>query len=92
MTEHYEALIEKALPEDLRVGLKLDEAATCGEATALGQARAAIKGKTQAAREITDSLEGRVRQQVNVSGHNRLSLNDFLRELWDWRAGVVCLP
>ena len=41
-----------------------------GEAIALGQARAAIKGKTDAAREIADRLEGKARQPVEVSGRN----------------------
>jgi hypothetical protein len=61
-------LIEQPLPEDLRVGLKLEKSATYGEAIALGQARAAIKGKTDAAREIGDRLEGKARQAVEVSG------------------------
>lgn len=61
MSEHYEALIEKALPEDLWVGLKLDEGATYGEAIALGQARAAIKGKIEAAREIADRVMSRAK-------------------------------
>jgi hypothetical protein len=57
--EYYEELIDKRLPEDLRIGLKLEKGATYGEAIALGQARAAIKGKTDAAREIADRLEGK---------------------------------
>lgn len=66
----YEALIEQPLPEDLRVGLKLKKGATWGNAIVLGQARAAIKGKTEAAREIGDRLEGKARQPVEVSGRN----------------------
>src|SRR5580698_1544608 len=62
LTNCYKAVIEQPLPEDLRMGLKLPEGATYGEAIALGQARAAIKGKTDAAREIGDRLEGKARQ------------------------------
>jgi hypothetical protein len=68
LTDCYEALIEQPLPEDLRVGMKLPEGAIWGDAIAMGQARAAIKGKTDAAREIGDRLEGKARQPVEVSG------------------------
>jgi hypothetical protein len=64
----YEALIEHPLPEDLRVGLKLKKGATWGDAIVLGQARAAIKGKTEAAREIADRVEGKVAQAVEIAG------------------------
>ena len=39
------------------------------------QARAAIKGKTDAAREIADRLEGRARQVVEVSGPQRAPID-----------------
>jgi hypothetical protein len=68
MSERYEELIEQPLPEDLRVALKLQQGATYGDAIALGQARAAIKGKTDAAREIADRVDGRARQQMELSG------------------------
>ena len=71
LTECYETLIEQPLPEDLRLGMKLPEGAIWGDAIALGQARAAIKGKTDAAREIGDRLEGESRQRVEVSGLER---------------------
>jgi hypothetical protein len=62
LSESYEALVEQPLPEDLRVGLKSPEGATYGDAIAMGQARAAIKGKTEAAREIGDRMEGKARR------------------------------
>jgi hypothetical protein len=37
---------------------------------ALGQLRSAVKGKTDAAREIADRLEGRARQAVELSGRD----------------------
>lgn len=74
MSERYEELLEQALPEDLRVGLKLKPGATWGDAIALGQARAAIKGKTDAAREIADRVEGKARQQVDVKGDVTIDL------------------
>jgi hypothetical protein len=57
----------------LLIALKLSEAErreikTYGDALALNQFRAAIKGKTEAAREIADRLEGKARQAVEVSG------------------------
>jgi hypothetical protein len=62
LSESYEALVEQPLPEDLRVGLKLPEGAIYGDAIAMGQARAAIKSKTEAAREIGDRMEGKARR------------------------------
>jgi hypothetical protein len=68
MSERYETLMEQALPDDLRLGLKLKPGATWGDAIVLGQARAAIKGKTEAAREIADRVEGKVAQAVEIAG------------------------
>jgi len=70
LREYYQELIDKPLPEDLRIGLQLEKGATYGGAIAVGQARAAIKGKTDVAREIADRLEGKARQPVEVSGRN----------------------
>src|SRR5579863_6830754 len=44
LTDCYKAVVEQPLPEDLRLGTKLPEGAIWGDAIALGQARAAIKG------------------------------------------------
>ena len=68
LSECYADLIDKPLPEDLRKGMRLEAGATYGEAMALGLARAAIKGKTEAAREFGDRTEGKARQPVEVSG------------------------
>jgi hypothetical protein len=73
MSERYETLMEQALPDDLRLGLKLKPGATWGDAIVLGQARAAIKGKTEAAREIADRVEGRARQPGEVSGGDEIT-------------------
>ena len=45
---------------------------------ALSQFRAAIKGKTDAAREIADRTEGKARQQVEMSGDATLNLAELL--------------
>ena len=60
-------------PDYLLAALRLSEAEkreikTYGDALALSQFRAGIKGKTEPAREIADRLEGRARQPVEVSG------------------------
>lgn len=67
-----------ALPEDLRIGLKLKEGATYGEAIVLGQARAAIKVKTDAAREIADRFDGKARQPVEASGNITVGLAELI--------------
>ena len=48
--------------------MKLKEGAIWGDAIALGLARAAVKGKTDAAREIGARLKGKARRPVEVSG------------------------
>ena len=78
MTERYEDLLEQALPEDLRAGLKLKKGATYGDAIVLGQARAAIKGKTDAAREIADRVEGKAHQPVEMSGSITTDLAELI--------------
>ena len=64
----YEALLEEVLPDELRLALKLRKGATYGDAIVLGQARSALKGKTDAAKEIADRVEGKVTESVEVSG------------------------
>jgi hypothetical protein len=73
ITDRYGVIAELPVPDYLLTALKLSEAErreikTYGDALALNQFRAAIKGKTEAAREIADRLEGRARQAVEVSG------------------------
>jgi Family of unknown function (DUF5681) len=73
ITDRYASIAELPAPEYLLAALKLSpaerqEIKTYGDALALNQFRAAIKGKTDAAREITDRLEGRARQALEVSG------------------------
>ena len=72
ISDRYAAMAELPLPDYVLAALKLSEAErpaikTYGDALALSQFRAGIKGKTEAAREITDRVEGRARQQVELS-------------------------
>src|SRR6266550_726210 len=57
----YEELANKKVPND-------PKGRTYAEVLAEGQFRAAIKGMTQAAKEITDRLEGKAPQPVELSG------------------------
>jgi hypothetical protein len=73
ITDRYAAIAELPVPDYLLIALKLSDAErqeikTYGDALALNQFRAAIKGKTEAAREIADRLEGRARQPVEIAG------------------------
>lgn len=73
ITDRYATIAELPVPDYLLAALKLSEAEkqeikTYGDALALNQFRSAIKGKTEAAREIADRLEGRARQALEVSG------------------------
>jgi hypothetical protein len=73
ITDRYAVIAELPVPDYLLRALKLSEAEkqeikTYGDALALNQFRAGIRGKTEAAREIADRVEGRARQTVEVSG------------------------
>jgi len=59
-------LAETPLPDDVRQALRLKKGATQGDAIALAMARQAIKGKTQAAREIREAIEGRATQRIEL--------------------------
>jgi hypothetical protein len=68
ISEEYALLAGMELPESLRLGLKLPKGATYASPLALGQFRAGIKGKTEAAREIREGIEGKATQKMQVSG------------------------
>ena len=57
LSDYYQALVETTLPGEIRRGLQLPEGSNYGHAIALGQILAAIKGKTDAAREIREAIE-----------------------------------
>lgn len=56
-------MVETVLPDDLRNAVGLPKRATYGDAIALSQARQAIKGKPEAAREIREAIEGKTSQR-----------------------------
>jgi hypothetical protein len=63
----YAEMAETELPEDIRRVLRLPKGATFGDAIAMGQARAAIKGKTDAAREFREAIEGKATQRIEIA-------------------------
>ena len=67
ITEAYERQLKQSLPDDFRIRMKLPEGATWADAVAVGQIRSAVKGNTQAAKEIADRLEGKVAQQLETA-------------------------
>ena len=63
ISDRYAEMVETALPDDLRNAVGLPKGATYGDAIALSQARQAIKGKPEAAREIREAIEGKTCQR-----------------------------
>jgi hypothetical protein len=63
ISDRYAEMVETTLPNDVRAALRLPEGATYGDAIALAQARQAIKGKPEAAREIREAIEGKSTQR-----------------------------
>ena len=67
-------MVETILPNDVRTALRLPEGATYGDAIALAQARQAIKGKPEAAREIREAIEGKSTQRdQEMDGQPRIT-------------------
>jgi hypothetical protein len=86
ITEAYEKLARKKFPGD-------SKHRTYAELAAEGNFRSAIKGKTEAIKEITDRLEGKVVQQTELSGRDgdpvshTIALDDEILELLKQLAG-----
>jgi hypothetical protein len=73
MSDRYETLAEVRLSKEARDTLKLPAEVkrrikTYGDLVAWAQFRSGIKGKTEAAREIADRIEGRAGRRVEVAG------------------------
>lgn len=75
ISDAYEALADVALPEDLRLKLKLPKDATYRDALALRQFHQAIKGVPAAAREIREAIEGKASQRIELTGAGGEPLN-----------------
>jgi hypothetical protein len=56
ITDRYLRIVETELPDEIRAAIDLPRGATFGDAIALAQARQAIKGETNAAREIREAI------------------------------------
>jgi len=63
ISDRYAERAETPLPEKERIKRGLPMGATYGDALALGQFNAALNGRTEAAREIRESIEGKVSQR-----------------------------
>ncbi len=90
ISDRYAAVAELPCPEYLLGALKLTEAEkpaikTYGDALVLSQFRAGIKGKTDAAREIADRLEGRAAQRVGVDINGTITIDRIERMERRWR-------
>ena len=80
------------VPGYLRSALKLSDAEkpaikTYADALALSQFRAGIKGKTEPAREITDRLEGKPTQAVDLNANVSINRLEIMERRWRERSG-----
>ncbi len=74
ISDAYAKHVGKSVPEDVRLKLRLPKGSTWADAMAVGQIRSAVKGKTDAAREIADRVEGKTAQAVTGEGGGPLKL------------------
>jgi Family of unknown function (DUF5681) len=75
ISQRYEEIVEVPLSERERKRLGLWQGATWGDAIALSQARAAVNGRTDAAREIREAIEGKATQRVEMAGKEETPAN-----------------
>jgi len=82
MSEAYVKHLGDRLPEEVRARLGLPKAATWADAIAVGQIRSAVKGKTDAAREIADRTEGKAVNKLALTDPKGrgLSLTEIVME------------
>lgn len=74
ISDAYAKLVDRRLPDEICRKLGLSKRATWADALALGQMRSAVKGKTDAAREIADRVEGKTAQAVTGEDGGPLKL------------------
>jgi uncharacterized protein DUF5681 len=67
ITDRYRKAVEEPLPDVIRLRLKLKKGATVGDAIARAMAWQAIRGDVPAVREITDRLEGRATERIELT-------------------------
>lgn len=69
ITEEYAVLLEEELPKKEREALGLPPGTTWGRAIAVSRMREALrtKGGTLAMKEITDRIEGKVKESIEIS-------------------------
>ena len=63
ISDRYAERAETVLPEEERVKRGLPRGATYGDALAFDQFKAALNGRTEAAREIREAIEGKAAQR-----------------------------
>jgi hypothetical protein len=92
-------MVETVLPDDIRNAVGLPKGATYGDAIALSQARQAIKGKPEAAREIREAIEGKTSQRDHEADGQPLITTILIdranRPDWDEmrkRSGIIDVP
>jgi hypothetical protein len=71
-SDRYEAFAELELPAEWKRRLRLPagirrHVKTLGDLQVLAQFQGALKGKTEAAREITDRIEGKATQRIEAA-------------------------
>jgi hypothetical protein len=70
ITDRYLRIVETELPDEIRLVIGLPRGATFGDAIALAQAWQAIKGETNAAREMREAIEGRSVTPAEFEGNH----------------------
>ena len=92
ITDRYAVIAEVRLSKEARDKLRLPpemkrKIKTYGDLLALGQFQSAIKGKPEPAREITDRLEGKPTQAVDLNANVSVNRLEEMERRWRERNG-----
>src|ERR1700730_11243615 len=80
VSDRYAETAERPLPEQERKKRGLEEGATWGDALAMEQVTAAARGKTEAAKEVREAVEGKARQRISGPDHQDVENSRGIRQ------------
>jgi|ERR1700730_15303383 hypothetical protein len=88
ISDRYAEAIERILPERERKRWGLREGATWGDALAMEQVAAAVRGKTEAARDVREAIEGKATQRISGTQGQEVRIRVVYDTDGPWREEV----
>ena len=87
IAEAYQRRMSLPLPDDVCKAAHLRKGSTWADLAALAMAKAAVKGRVDAVREITGRLEGKPTQAVDLNANVSVNRLEIMERRWRERSG-----